>query len=230
MAVVLSYRWKRNPERLLRTLGMGAHVSTAQEERLFLDRLEASSDDVPGDFCLVMGGFTDGIFGRAYSITADLPLLLGPEFDVYYREYDEISAVRRLLRCYAGRSRRLVLIGHSWGGSSLARDVIPHCSDARINALVTLDPVGIRGPRFLPQVRRWLNIYIPYDKAAWSRENNIARLGRPWEYVRQANVNRVPSILRHADARGMFREFGEGFIKLALLDGRNFYSGMDGSD
>ena len=54
--------------------------------------------------------------------------------------------------------------------------------------------------------------------AAWSRENNIARLGRPWEFVRQAGVNRIFPPLRHADARGMFRAFGEGFIRLVLLE------------
>lgn len=216
--MVLSYRWRRNPVHLLQAWGMGDRARTAQEEKIFMERLEAAPKDVPGDLCLVMGGFTDAVFGRAYRILEELPALLGSGFDLYYREYDEISAARRLLRCYGGLSRRVVLIGHSWGGSSLARDVVYACPEVRVNVLITLDPVGLRSPRFLPQVRRWLNVYLPYDRAAWSRENNIARLGRPWEYVRQAGVNRVPSQLRHADALGMFREFGEGFIRLALLD------------
>ncbi len=197
---------------------MGARVRSAGEEKRFMDRLDNAPDDALGDFCLVMGGFTDGVFGRAYAVVGEISALLGPGFDVFYREYDELSSARRLLRRYGAASRRSVLIGHSWGGSSLARDVIPACSSARVDALVTLDPVGVRGPRFLPQVFRWLNVYIPYERAAWSRQNNVARLGRPWEYVRQANVNRVPSSLRHADALGMFREYGEGFVKLALLE------------
>ena len=218
MAVVLSYRWKRNPERLLRQCGMGSCVRSAKEETSFLDRLDEMSDEVLGNLCLVMGGFTDGIFGRAYAVAGAASLLLGQGFDVFYREYDEIGGARRLLRRYGTGAHRVVMIGHSWGGSSLARDVIPACREAHVDALVTLDPVGVRGPLFLQHVYRWLNVYIPYDRAAWSRENNIARLGRPWEYVRQANVNRIFSRLRHADALGMFREYGEGFVSLTLLE------------
>lgn len=218
MAVVLSYRWRRNPERLLGAWGMGARVRTAREERRFLDALDNAPDNELGNFCLVMGGFTDAFFGRAYAVRGELAEMLGPDFDIYYREYDEISAARRLLRRYGGLPRRVILTGHSWGASSLARDVVPACPHARVDALVTLDPVGVRGPVFLPNVRRWLNVYIPYDEAAWSRENNIARLGRPWEFVRQANINRIFAPLRHADARGMFRAFGEGFLKVVLLE------------
>mgnify|MGYP000197884220 CR=1 FL=1 len=218
MAIVLSWRWKRNPERLLRAWGMPSPVHSSREEKEFLRRLDDAPDDALGGFCLVMGGFTDAFFGRAYALMPELAELLGPGFDLYYREYDEIFSARRLLRRYGSLPRRVMLIGHSWGASSLARDVVPACPHIPVDALVTLDPVGLRGPVFLPGVRRWLNVYIPYDKAAWSRENNIARIGRPWEFVRQAGVNRVPAILRHADARGMFREFGEGFIRLAMLE------------
>ena len=217
MALVFSYRWNRNPVRLQQAFAL--QVRSAAEEARFMKALESAPADVPGDVCLIMGGFTDGFFGRAYALVGEMPALLGPGFDVYYREHDEIASARRLLRFYGGLSRRVVLVGHSWGASSLVRDVLPACRGVRADALVTLDPVGLRGPCFLPQVRRWLNVYIPYARAAWSRENNIARLGRPWEFVRQANVNRVPSKLRHADALGMFREFGASFIRLALMDG-----------
>ena len=218
MALVLSYRWRRNPERLLEAWGMGDRVRTAREESRFLDALDGAPDNELGNFCLIMGGFTDAFFGRAYALHGELHELLGPGFDIYYREYDEISGVRRLLRRYGGLPRRVILTGHSWGASSLARDVIPACPHVRVDALVTLDPVGVRGPVFLPNVHRWLNVYIPYAEAAWSRENNIARLGRPWEFVREANINRIFPPLRHADARGMFRAFGEGFLRLVLLE------------
>ena len=216
MALVFSYRWNRNPVRLQEAFGV--RVRSAQEEARFLKALESAPEDVPGHLCLIMGGFTDGLLGRAYALRGDLSSLLGDRFDIYYREHDEIAAARRLLRFYGARSRCVVLVGHSWGASALARDVVPACRGVRTDVLVTLDPVGLRGPRFLPQVRRWLNVYLPYNRAAWSRENNVARLGRPWEFVRQANVNRVPSKLRHADALGMFREYGESFIRLSLMD------------
>ena len=111
-------------------------------------------------------------------------------------------------------------IGHSWGGSSLVLDVLGHksCRHIPVMALITLDPVAIRPPRFLPQVRRWLNVYLPYDKAPWSRENNVARLGRPWGFLKQASINYAPSALRHSRALDMFREFGAAFIELVMLD------------
>ena len=61
MALVLSYRWRRNPERLLGAWGMGSRVRTAREERRFLDALDNAPDNELGNFCLVMGGFTDAL-------------------------------------------------------------------------------------------------------------------------------------------------------------------------
>ncbi|HJD96940.1 alpha/beta fold hydrolase [Mailhella massiliensis] len=216
MAIVFSYRWNRNPSRLLRSFGLS--VRCAQEEARFFSALDDAPDNELGDFCLIMGGFTDGFLGRAYALLGDVKARLGPGFDIYYREHDEHAGARRLLRRYGALRRRAVLIGHSWGASSLARDIVPSCPKVRVDALITLDPVGLRGPAPLPSVRRWLNVYLPYGRAAWSRENNVARLGRPWEYVREASLNRVPSRLRHADALGMFREYGASFLTLALME------------
>ena len=109
-------------------------------------------------------------------------------------------------------------MSHGLVAYKLGDDTAKRQGRLSFNPLKHLDPVGLRGPRFLPQVRRWLNVYLPYTRAAWSRENNVARLGRPWEYVREANLNRVPSVLRHADALGMFREYGAAFITLSLMD------------
>ena len=215
MAIVFSYRWNRNPSRLLRAFGLSVH--SAREEAAFLRALDDAPDDVPGHLCLVMGGFTDGFLGRAYALLGDVHGRLGRGFDIYYREHDEHAGTRRVLRRYGELGRRVVLIGHSWGASSLARDVLPALPHVRTDALITLDPVGLRGPVPLPSVRRWLNVDIPYERAAWSRENNVARLGRPWEYVREADMNRIPSQLRHADALGMFREYGATFLTLALM-------------
>ena len=215
MAIVFSYRWNRNPSRLLRAFGLSVH--SAREEAAFLRALDDAPDDVPGHLCLVMGGFTDGFLGRAYALLGDVHGRLGRGFDIDYREHDEHAGTRRVLRRYGELGRRVVLIGHSWGASSLARDVLPALPHVRTDALITLDPVGLRGPVPLPSVRRWLNVYIPYERAAWSRENNVARLGRPWEYVREADMNRIPSQLRHADALGMFREYGATFLTLALM-------------
>lgn len=220
VAIVLSYRLHRNPERLLESCGLGTRARNGREEERFLEALAGMPDGRLGDLCVIMGGFMDGMLGRAYGIRGELPPVLSRGFDVYYREHDEAAGVRRLLRRYGAMRRRIVLIGHSWGGSSLALDVLdrPGAREFPVTALITLDPVAVRLPHFLPQVRRWLNVYIPYGRAPWSRENNIARLGRPWEFVREAGVNRVFSRMRHADAAGMFREYGATFAELALLE------------
>lgn len=220
MALVLTWKWQRDPLRLLELCACAPRVRGRRDEFRFLEALEALPDAHLGDLCVIMGGFTDGIFGRAYCLREELPSVMSG-FDVFYREYDDASVVRELLVRYARAGRRVVLIGHSWGGSSLVVDVLAHeaCRNLPVDVLITLDPVGVRGPRFLPRVRRWLNVYIPYAEAAWSRENNIARLGRPWEHVAQAGVNAVFPLMRHADARGMFREFGAPFLEMQLVSG-----------
>lgn len=214
--VVFSYRWRRNPERLAWACSCAGRANSAREEERILRYLEHSPADNTADLFLVMGGFMDGILGRAYAIAEELPGILGTGFDIYYREHDETASARRIVRIYGSCLRRIILIGHSWGASSLVRDVIPFCAGVCVNALITLDPVGIRCPEPLNSVMHWLNVYIPYDKAAWSRENNIARIGRPWEYVPYADDNKIPSSLRHSDAKGMFEEFGASFVRTAL--------------
>ena len=219
MNLVLSYGWQRDPEHLVSRAGLGGRVTSAREEARFLDALDAMPDSGLGDLCVVMGGFMDGLLGRAYRILPELPAVL-PGFDMFYREHDDRRSTRRVLRRYGRAGRRVVLVGHSWGGSSLVLDVLGHasCRDIPVTALITLDPVAVRPPRFLPQVRRWLNVYLPYDKASWARENNVARLGRPWEFLKQADVNCVPTHLRHSRALDMYREFGEAFLQLVMMD------------
>lgn len=220
MSLILTWRWQREPERLLRCCGCGSPAAGRREERRFLEALDALPDAGLGDLCIIAGGFLDGLTGRAYCLREELPSVMAG-FDVFYREHEEAGDMRRIIARYGRAGRRIALIGHSWGASTLALDVLapPACRGVPVDALVTLDPVGVRGPRFLPQVRCWLNVYLPYDLAAWSRENNIARLGRPWEQVAQAGLNRVPSQLRHADARGMFREFGAHFLDMVFSFG-----------
>lgn len=219
MSVVLSYRWRRDPEHLVQKVGLDGRVRSHREEKRFLDGLDAMPDEALGDLCIIMGGFMDGLLGRAYRILPELPPVMR-DFDVYYREHDDWASTRRVLRRYGAAGRRIVLIGHSWGGGSLVLDVLSHqsCRHIPVAALITLDPVAMRAPRFLPQVRRWLNVYLPYDKAPWVRENNVARLGRPWEFLKQASRNCVPSALRHSRALDMFREFGAAFIELVMMD------------
>ena len=209
MPFVLSYGWDRNPPRLLKKFGFGGRLKSKSEEDSFLALVSQSPCLLHG-VCLVMGGFMDGILGKAYAVLGLLPEILRTNFDIYYREHDEDEAARSLILSYGRAHRSVIAIGHSWGGSTLALDVLGSAfvRQIPIAVLLTLDPVGVRSPVPLPNVRRWLNIYIDYGKADWRRQNIIARMGSPWGSVPYASENRVFSGSNHADASGMVREHG----------------------
>ncbi len=198
-------------------------IRTLREEERFLASLPRMHQKLNG-LCLIMGGFMDGFLGKAYAIREVLPNTVLRNFDVFYREHDEDEAARRLVMCYGAARRPVVIIGHSWGGSTCALDVLgsPYARAVPVSALLTLDPVGVRRPVRLPQVRRWCNVYVDYSRASWSRQNNIARLGQPWGSVPYAGENYVFSGISHADAVGMFRERGEVFLAKALPGGQLF--------
>ena len=220
MPIVLSFGKERNPRRLLRELGFSPRVASSWEERRFLHRLERAPDSLLGGLCLVMGGFMDGLLGKAYDIIGDLPEFVRSAYDVYYREHDEDAAARGLIRRYGRAGRPVIVIGHSWGGNTAVLDVLaaPYVRLVPVQALLTLDPVGMRGPVALPSVQRWRNVYVDYAKADWRRQNNVARIGSPWERVPQAHENFVFPALNHADAAGMFQMFGIDFLN--SLQGR----------
>ena len=217
MPLVFSYGWQRNPPRLLRMLGIGERIRTSAEEERFLAHLGSLSNSLRG-LCLVMGGFMDGILGKAYAILPLLPAEVLQNFDIYYREHDEDDAARRILLAYGAVRRPVLIIGHSWGGSTCVCDVLarPFARTVFVAALLTLDPVGLRPPLPLTQVRRWCNIYVDYRRASWSRQNNIARIGKPWGSIPYATENHVFSGASHPDAAGMFRERGSAFLSDVL--------------
>ena len=55
MPLVLSYRWRRDPEHLVEKAGLGSRVQSWSEEKRFLDALDAMPEAELGDLCLVMG-------------------------------------------------------------------------------------------------------------------------------------------------------------------------------
>ena len=91
MSIVLSYRWRRDPEHLVRKAGLAGRVRSAQEEKRFLDSLDAMPDDELGDLCIVMGGFMDGILGRAYRILPELPSVM-QGFEAIAEDLENIAA------------------------------------------------------------------------------------------------------------------------------------------
>ncbi len=215
MPLVFSYGWERNPPRLLKRLGLGPKIGSSREEERFYTCLDRAPNEVLAGLCLIMGGFMDGILGRAFAVAGLLPPFICRSYDVYYREHDEDQAARRLVLRYGRIGRPIIVIGHSWGASTAALDVLsaPFVRRVPVRALLTLDPVGVRKPEALPSVRRWRNVYVDYDMADWSRQNNVARLGVPWGKVTQADENLVFPASCHSDAAGMFKMFGVEFLE-----------------
>ncbi len=218
MPLVFSYGKERNPPRLLVRFGYASKLRFSFEEKRFFHKLERADDSILGGLCLVMGGFMDGILGKAYSVIGHIPGQVLGMCDVYYREHDEDAAARRLILRYGRAGHPVIVIGHSWGANTAVLDVLnaPFVRRVPVQALLTLDPVGVRHPVALPSVRHWRNVYVDYAKADWSRQNNVARLGMPWGRVVQADENFVFPFLRHADAEGMFKMFGADFLSSAI--------------
>ncbi len=213
----MNYTYLRNPEHLVRELGFagsdpearhGARVAGRRQERAFMDALHGRESEELRDLLVVIGGFLDGLLGHAYALCLRLPDNVRDARDVYYREHYEGADVRELVELYRRRGKHVVVAGHSWGGHAAVHAVALR-TGAAIHLLITLDPVSRHG---LPQkrpvnVRRWINIYVDYARAArLARSNLTARAGGPWQRVSAAHVNVIcdPSI-NHARAETMFR-------------------------
>ncbi len=196
----------RNPRRLLAACGM-APPSSERGEAVFLRRLRNVPPSGLNPLFLVMGGFMDGLKGYARGIAENLPHDLASRCDVFYREHDEARCARDIIKLYARQGKKMILAGHSWGASSLVLDAVAH-ERVPVALLVTLDPVDWRNPpAALPHVARWVNIYVNYAEAPWADKGNMAaRIGRAWEALPCADVNRVYSVRKHSRALDMFRE------------------------
>ena len=206
----------RNPGRLLAMCGMRP-PACGREEAGFLRALASVPPSELKALFLVMGGFMDGLKGYARKIAESLPEDMAARCDVFYREHDEGRRALDIIRLYAERGRPLILAGHSWVASSLVLDA---AAPARVPValLVTLDPVDWRDPPdCLPHVARWVNVYVDYDAAPWANRGNMAaRIGRAWEALPGADVNRVYSAGRHSRALDMFGEGAMDEVRRAL--------------
>lgn len=206
----------RNPRRLLDACGMPL-PSGERGENAFLRKLATVPSSGLNTLFLVMGGFMDGLKGYARGIAEALPGDMAARCDVFYREHDEARRVAEIIRLYAMRGKKLLLVGHSWGASSLVLDAVARVR-VPVALLVTLDPVDWRDPpAALPHVARWVNVYVDYNKAPWANSGNMAaRIGRAWEVLPGADVNRVYSARRHSRALDMFREGALDEVRRAL--------------
>lgn len=148
---------------------------------------------------VIMGGFMDRSHGNAYKLCDVLRKNITEKnsFHLFYREHDEGKDVRLLMEYYAKYACNIILIGHSWGASSLIMHVVKKMI-VPIDLLITIDPIGIFRPKTIfRHVSFWLNVYVDYNKANYARYNNVARIGSPWQNCQMANKNISSEILKH---------------------------------
>lgn len=134
--------------------------------------------------------------------------------DIGYSTYKAIGALISLALHWQSKRQKVVLVGHSYGGDAVM-DAARTLSDMGkdVELVITLDPVSMIAPRANQpkpkRVKRWLNIYVPYDKyrpihddfmnsetgyvspkSKATLANDIAMLGSPWEECKYADYNR----------------------------------------
>lgn len=148
---------------------------------------------------VLLGGFADRLMDNMVRIAAELRPLL-PGRAVHYWSHWQAGRAGALL---AAGGAPVILVGHSWGGDEAAKLALRW--PGRVRRLITLDPVGLRGPARIARLRGtdWVDVQAT-GGGPWERSNIVARIGRPYgrRAVEAARVGIVAPVT-HADARGM---------------------------
>lgn len=204
MALFVNYaRELRNPVHMLDMCNVVTPTKSGEEQE-FLRRLYRLPSDQLRPLLLFVGGFTDNLSALLYRIVQHFPLDVAAQCDMFYREHDEGAAMRELVSFYGARALPILLIGHSWGASSLVWNVVDKIPFP-IEFLATLDPVDWRSrPPAMPQIRRWINVYVDYQHASWNVDNIVARIGRAWEVLDATPENFSHQGGRHCSAEPMY--------------------------
>lgn len=222
----MNFARARNPERLLTLLvpehlqsvsfseADGPVLPSAAAEAEFMRVLHTLRAEELRPLLVIVGGFMDARHGNAYNILHRLSPAFKDCHDVFYREHPEATGVRELVELYAARGKPVTLIGHSWGADACVHGVACKTT-ARIDRLITLDPVSRKGaPARCPDpVLHWRNIFLDYHRATWvNASNNVARIGGPWEAVPGAheNILATPGIAHNNGVALAFEAFPEG--------------------
>ncbi len=216
-----NFAYERNEPYLLNALGL-AQIGNKQEENNFLSFLYAKSlaEHFPNQdkvwqnhvIIIVQGGFCDVRSAFCYRICPFLKEYFATQYNdnkffVFFREHDEHKSSLALVNYFKNQGCKVILIGHSWGGSSASLKIACN-SIKKLDLLITLDPVGIFRPtkKNIPNTKYWLNIYVDYKLADYSFHNNVARAGRPWEFQSLADENISSEILQHEKALDLLKE------------------------
>ncbi len=232
--MLANYEYERNEIQLMNLLGF-SKIKNRKVEREFLNKLVSQNLLKHHDFKLeswqkptviiIQGGFCDAKSAFCYRICSFLKENFAKQYGageiyIFYREHDEYDDSLNLANYFNQENCKVILIGHSWGGSSACLQVAAKL-DKNIKLLVSLDPVGIFRPtkrnRYRPKADYWLNIYVDYKLADYGFRNNVARVGRPWEYNALADKNISSEILEHENAKGLFIKYGLEQVEKIVL-------------
>ncbi len=151
------------------------------------------------------GALLNGVFRRYDGSHEDIQ-------DIGYGAWQTGPQVKALALHWMTQGQKVVLVGHSYGGDTVM-DISRELSGVgkEIELVVTLDPVSRGGPRAdQPKpsgVKKWLNVYVDYERAGRGRDNLIALAGGVWGNCPNADANHPyvdGSGIEHGKAIEMF--------------------------
>lgn len=170
-----------------------------------------------------------GVFGPT-GIMKDVARGWGSASDNYWGHEDANAIVEHVLNSQkaCGTDKRIVLVGHSWGGAT-AKNVTDRLKNygIMVDKLITLDPVSLTDFTAPNNQREWINIYQKQSALDYiatvplvgqvaalvfgflgmvtglvSPDDFIATLGGQWGHESKANKN-IELHIRHERASAM---------------------------
>ncbi len=140
------------------------------------------------DLVVFVGGFMDGLFCCMLKLAKEY-CKLNPLQDVWYATHDSAKQIHKIIKSYNNDGKKIVLLGHSWGGDSAAH-ILSKNQDIHVDMLVTLDPVSKKGPPPKTEnMGKWINIFVYYGISSSHHSNLLAKIGGPWGNVLNADIN-----------------------------------------
>lgn len=153
-----------------------------------LDTLLSCNHLKKKDLVVFVGGFLDGLFCCMLKLAKEY-YKLNPQQDIWYATHDSAKQLRKIVQSYNNAGKKVVLIGHSWGGDTAAY-LLRNNQDIRADLLVTFDPVSKKGaPAKTENMGKWVNIFVDYEISRNHHSNLLAKIGGPWKNAKNADIN-----------------------------------------
>jgi len=104
---------------------------------------------------IFIGGLADNSIGIVKNYYKEF-IQIYPSYSSEYFQWHEKKDLKERLKAIAeeGMDKRVVLIGHSYGGAT-ATQVL---KEIEVDLLITIDPVSRVWSRQMPKAKKWINI------------------------------------------------------------------------